>query len=191
MGSPPAPPEFAAAVEFRKAKGLPYDLEHIREVEADPESIDWSGVKLTAAESLALEYAEADRSVDIGSLNERVQAMPGFAGFWLEQPAGTVYIAATDPAPFRAIVPYYPSFEINVVTARYTYAELRELQEQIVSDALSGALGDAKMTTCGVDVKANVVRLGISRLTYEQRIRILARYGPRVELVEEEPVQPL
>lgn len=180
------PPELAHAVEFRKAKGLSYDLDHVRTVETDLASVDWSGVKLTIEESLALERSEGERSVGIGTLNERVQAMPGFAGFWVEQPAGMVAIAATDIAPFEAIIPYYPWFEIRVVPARYTYAELRALQDQVSADAVSGALGDVKMTMCGVDVKANVVHLGVNGLTYEQRVFLLAKYGPRLVVEESE-----
>jgi hypothetical protein len=73
------------------------------------------------------------------------------------------------------------------VPARYPYDELRALQDQVVADVQSGGLGNVRMASVGVDQMENVVRFGVTDLTYEQRLRILARYGPRVVVVEEGP----
>jgi hypothetical protein len=181
------PPEFATAVEWRKAKGLPYDLDHIRKVEADPNTVQWPGFKLTFEESRALEMSEGAASADIGPLAEAVAESPVFAGIWVEQPAGKPVIATTGVAAMKAFLAAFPNIDVTIVPARYTDRELRALQDQVVQDAQSGALGDVRMASVGVDVMQNVVRFGVTDLTYEQRLRILARYGPRVVVEEEGP----
>ncbi len=181
------PPEFATAVEWRKAKGLPYDLDHIRKVEADPNAVQWPGFKLTLEESRALEMSEGAASADIGSLAEAVAESPVFAGIWVEQPAGKLHIATTDVTAMKAFLAAFPNADVTIVPTRYTHAELRSLQDQVVQDAQSGALGEVRMASVGVDDTENVVRFGVTDLTYDQRVRILARYGPRVVVVEEGP----
>jgi len=75
---------------------------------------------------------------------------------------------------------------VNIVEARYTYAELRAVQARIADDAPAGNLIGATLATVGVDEIGNHVVVGVDGLTYEQRLAILSRYGPMVEVEEED-----
>jgi hypothetical protein len=183
--TPTVPAEFATAVEWRKAKGLPYDLDHIRAVEADPNAIQWPGFKLTSEESRELERREAAVSTSIGPIAEAVEQSPVYAGLWMEQPAGKLVIAATDLAAMRAFLAAFPGTNVTLVQARYTYSELDALKEQLVADSIFGAFDDIRVTSVGVDQKANLVRVGVNQLTYGKRLRILSSYGLRVTVEEE------
>jgi hypothetical protein len=171
VATPTVPAEFATAVEWRKAKGLPYDLDHIRAVEADPTAIQWPGFKLTLEESRELEMREGSASEKIGPLAEAVAQSPVYAGFWREQPAGNVVVATTDRAAMSTVLAAFPGVDDTLVQVRYTYSELSALQEQVTDDYTSGALGGIRLTTWGVDQQDNVVSVGVNQLTYEQRVR--------------------
>lgn len=164
---PVAEDPLAREIQFRQSFGLDTSVAHVRAVQALGQSPNW-GVPLTAAEER--DMARRGRvSDELGPLQNAVESETGFAGIYVDQPAGgVVHVRSLPTARHRMqqlVSQLAPAEAVVVVDdATYSYAELQGLRLQIRSLMLSRA---ADISTLSVDMVANRVAVGLNPPTFD------------------------
>jgi hypothetical protein len=203
-GSPPAVPSAdsataaatpeldsatAAAVQFRTSSGLRADLDYIRAVAVDRTASTEFGVPLLPAEVAEIQRrgVNADRVVPI--VNRYGADHPeAFGGLWIDQQHGgivTVVFTRDVELHTRALMAHLGGAGIVAVrTARYSEAELRQLQDRIVADSAWFKSIPAQLRGVGFDPTLNAVKIEVSTANPLITDLIVARFGiPRDAIV--------
>ena len=135
-----------------------------------------------------LELIQAELNDDIERIREWADANPDrFGGLWFDNDAA---LAGTGPVMLTIAVVgdaepvqrqlkdsvTHPG-QIQVVTCRWTHAELSDLRDQIWREQAGQPFEGTYITTAGPDERANVVHVGISTDDEAFAQQLLDRYG--------------
>ncbi|HYN50794.1 MAG TPA: hypothetical protein VES62_07695 [Thermoleophilaceae bacterium] len=178
-------------LRFRHDFGLMTDVAAVRELMADPTADTTYGAALTVGET-----REMDRRVAMESqmtpLEEAAEKLPGFAGHWIDQPAGGILMvaftgdASIHEAVLRPLVP--PGATMRLVSARYTSAELDALAEEIFADRHALEQSGVKVSLLYAHLQTNQVVVGVRDLTSASTALLEQRYGQAVSTIYSDPV---
>jgi hypothetical protein len=175
------PLDIAEAIRFREAYGLRADTAFVADVAESIDVVrDW-GVPLTPPEANELQRRVAIEQ-RLGDLQDFLRWRPEFAGVYIDQAAGHVIdVAVTAETEqlreqVKSLMPEGARYRIREV--RTSLGELEQLQDRVDADGIwmREALGIVPLETY-VDVKENVVAIGVSTLTDVISSAISARYG--------------
>ena len=137
----------------------------------------------TELERLHLAQQELVRSVR-GEVKAKLEKDPNFAGTWLDTEGGWVVDIATagDPAAVEEVLSTFKDRGVAFRVRRvdYTLAELRALHDQVREDASIWQEQGVTITSIGVDIKANRLKVGVQDLSVETANSLQSAYGDRV-----------
>jgi streptogrisin C len=183
---------LANELKFRHDFGLDADPAAVRALMANPASYDGNfPVALTPPERAEMERRIAMEG-QLAPLERRARRVPGFAGLWIDQPAGGVIKLAlvgapeTDRAALQALVPRGARFEI--VAARHVLSDLEALQRRIKDDADDLRAQGHRIGLLFVHLQSNSVRVGVSSDEQAALKAIQARYGDAISVEIADPV---
>lgn len=191
VATPPAPtptPTFEERIEhamrFRRNAGLPWDRETVLARENDPTAIKDAGIPMTWEEFGVFERLMSTVTDNIIEMTDAMQRDPGYAGHWVEPAEGYRLVVATTSEPAvmeRELAGYRErGVKLHVVRHKYTYSELRALQEEIGAAIDEWQAKGVRIAAIGVDVKGNRTEVAVVKLTPEQARALHAAYGPRL-----------
>jgi hypothetical protein len=178
---------------FRAQFGLSTDPELVEDLESDNtarERGEGFGVPLTADERKVLDTRFAAEG-DIADLRTALQALDGYAGFYVDQARGEIVVLSTDDqsdawrtATGRTI----GAMPVVVKHGEHSAKELRTINDQLVKDWMTDQVANG-VTGVGIDERANRVRVTVERNTSGTALAFLDPYGSAVAL--EEVPEPL
>jgi len=177
-----------AAIAWRNEFGLRADRAYVEQVNTDPSSTIEFGVPLTKDEAGELNQRNDALAQVLGRLQEDVQALSAFGGIYVDQTQGAhiVILTTGDPKALDSIFAKYADSGVTFEARRvqYTYAELLQLQYTI-SGQMEKLRGEGiEINEVGVDIKANRVTIGVTKLTASTLSKLAAEFGPRVQVIE-------
>src|SRR5688572_11039851 len=159
---------------------------------ANPAAYDGSfPVALTGPERAEMQRRIA-MEAQMAPLERHAQSLPGFAGHWIDQPAGGVIKVAlvggtdADRAALQALVP--PVARLEIVAARYLLSDLRALQRRVRDDADEFHAQGHRIGLLYVHLQSNSVRVGVSGDQEAALKAIQARYGDAISVEIADPV---
>lgn len=183
------PNRLQAAIRFRQDFGFRSDVAYVRELIANA-TTSASPMVLTASEQAEMDRRRAMQT-QMEPLESAAEAMPGFAGHWIDQPAGRVITvafngSATDHlAELRALAP--AGADVRVLNVPYSLAELHDLEIQIEADHATLKAHGIELAHWAVDISKNRVEVGVIGLDKAKRSVLATRYGERVVAVHANP----
>lgn len=172
---------FAESVAFRQNFGLAADPATVRAVNGDPANRRAEfPVPLAPAE-----FAEMSRRIamedQMAALEVASEKLPGFAGHWIDQPAGGViriaFVGGAErhrPA-LAALVP--PGAQLALVDVKYTLADLEGVDARIRSDVDALIAQGINVGHYYVDVTRNKVVVGVRNPGDAVDAALTALYG--------------
>jgi hypothetical protein len=171
--------DLQEALRFRSEFGLSTEIAAIEAASVERADLRY-GTPLSVEEA-----AEMDRRVELerqlGPLGTYLDSIPEFGGWYIDQAAGHIVDLAftVDPTPYlgeiEELIPDGMAFRTR--TVQFTERELREVQARIGQDrAWLEELGIAAYEI-PVNVRLNVVELGVSDAAPGITKAIAGRYG--------------
>lgn len=180
---PPEPDpaaELERVMELRSDWGLRSDEEWLRQVAQDPDAVTSElGVPVTPEEAAELQQMLLDeprtRLIMYGA-REHEQ----FGGLWVNDAGFDVVMLFTADLERhrRAVAALTPQMRVDIRPARFSEAELRTLQRDLV-DELFGVEG-MEFLSLGLDTKNNVLHLEAKSNDPTLEERLEAQYGGRL-----------
>jgi hypothetical protein len=136
----------------------------------------------------------AEQQTRLGPLEDYVADHPAtFGGIWID-PRGTLVVELAHgrtslPEPAASLVPAGWSIRLQSVPN-----DLQSLDA--LSATISAELGNLQasgmdVVSVGVDTPHDRVAVGVDGLSDAIRAALVARYGPRIEVQPDQPLQPL
>jgi hypothetical protein len=178
---------LAEAISFREEFGLETAEGAVVSAASDPDASVEFGVPLTPAEARDL-HGRAEREGQLSSLKEALNAMPSYAGLYIDQPRGGVIVVsvtgntgetaelATKLRPDGAIV--------EVRSVPYSRADLGVLRDRVKGD-LPTLQRTSAVNFLAVDVRKNRVVIGLDPFDATVAASLTAAYGDAVEVIEQ------
>jgi hypothetical protein len=183
---------LANELKFRQDFGLDADAAAVRALMANPAAYDGNfPVALTGPERVEMERRIA-MEAQMAPLEQHAQSLPGFAGHWIDQPAGGVIKVAlvggtdADRATLQSLVP--PGARLEIVPARYTLPDLQALQRRIKDDVDEFHAQGHRIGLLYVHLQSNGVRVGVSGDQEVALKALQARYGDAISVEIADPV---
>jgi hypothetical protein len=206
------------SIEFRTDFGLNTDPTYIDQIMHDPaleSNWEFYGDPLTTAEIASVDALNSDSSEPWGQLvaddpvapslqHSRAVSSPKdpierygageaadtYAGKYIAR--GQIRVGFTrDATSHVARLRQQTGKPLVPFKATYSLRYLQDLHKRIADDWRELESAGIDLTRVGVDVPANVVRVGIKPLTDAQRQHLLDRYGPAIRVVRSDGLQLL
>jgi hypothetical protein len=181
------------AIRFRCSVGLEADRAFVASTFGrEGYSADEFGVPLSDDE-VALILERQARTAKAQPGHDWAQRQPGFAGAWTDQTRDglIVYQFSAEPEVAQAeldrLLPPEVTFEVRLVERDIN--DLQGLKRSIAADIpmLEGA--GIEVTSVGLDIRANTIRVGVAEGVDLARGLIQATHGSFIEVVGEDPGQ--
>lgn len=189
-----APPDdrFAVEMKFRQDFGLNSDPAAVMALMSDRTAYDENfPVALTPAERTEMERRIA-MEAQMAPLEAVAEMLPGFAGHWIDQPAGGVIkVALVDAsrAARAALEPVVPAgASLEIVPARHDLSTLAELQGEVWLQADALHAEGHQVVLIYVDLPTNTVRVGVTGDRDAALAALQARYGEAISVENAQPV---
>lgn len=183
---------LASELKFRQDFGLNADPAAVRALMASPAAYDGNfPLALATAERAEMERRIA-MEAQIGPLEQRAQGLPGFAGLWIDQPAGGIIRVAlvdgtdADRAALHSLVP--PGARLEIVPARHTLLDLVALQGRIRADAREFQAQGQQIGLLYPHLPSNGIRVGVNGDQEAALMALQARYGDAISVEFADPV---
>lgn len=177
------PPELADAIRFRSEFGLRSDVEFVRAVAADPRASDLEhGVPLLPEEIADLNQRASSADAVVAVIEkEAARHRDEYGGLYIDQERGGVVVSlwTKNLAEHAAKIQLSlnPRFRAEFRPARFTEAELNDLQERIGTEWEWMLAIPAKMTSSAVNIISNRIDLYISSAIPGASAAVLDHYG--------------
>lgn len=174
--------ELERVIDLRRDWGLEHSRAWVAGVDADPGSVMGPlGIPVTREELVELERMIAEGPVTALTMYG-ARNWQQFGGMWVNEPGvGTVMLFTADLERHRqAIAAIARGRGFEVRHSRYTEAELRALQQELVHD-IAGMPG-AEPLSVSVDVKANMVHLEMKSNDPGIKERLEAEHAGRLRV---------
>jgi hypothetical protein len=189
--APPSvdPQRLGAELRFRLDFGFRSDQAYVQQLIASLGS-EFDGPVLTDSERAEMDRRQA-METEMEPLESAAEVMPGFAGHWIDQPAGGIITVAFNGgadkhlADLQRIAP--PASEVRVLDVPYSLADLRDLAARVESDFYTLLNDGVQLAHWGVDISENRVIVGVIGLNDDMRAYLEGRYGDAVVAVPADP----
>lgn len=185
--------ELDQAMRLRQEWGFKNDPAYVLSVELSATSSHYYSIALTPAEQAEME--RRGRIIDaLATAGPAIEALPGYAGLYFDQPAGGVLdIALTSSAAslpdVTALLPLGTIVRFRQVS--YTWADLVRVQHNVESAMTSRlALDDAAIRQVWSDPISNRVKVGVDQMGAELAARLAAHFGPETSVVPADAPSP-
>lgn len=190
--APPVDPGWVAAdMRFRAEMGFRSDEAHVRDmVAAAVAAGDPPGHALSPAERAEMDRRFALQGA-LDPLEAAAEAIPGFAGHWIDQRAGGVVTvafngqAAMHRPALEALLP--AGGELRVIDVPHPLADLERVTERLDRDRDALQRDGIEIVHYGVDQSENLVHIGVVDPQPAEIDTLISRYGDMLKVVPANP----
>jgi hypothetical protein len=180
-------------VKFRSEFGLSTDASLVAAAEINPRLSRKYGVALTASEQADIDSRVAIDQ-QLSPLAKQLASDSGYADLYIDQAAGGIIDVATtgDPGALAPIISRYGPAGARFRTRHVSYSKafLASLQQKVQSDLLGAPPQGIQVTSVGVDVVNNRLKIGVASPVSQASLYLSDAYGPAVEVVSKPLATP-